>query len=181
MAHGAFQTRERRVPVLEPKYQDFTSERLPVFLQADLDLLRTLGMAGIPAIVGSSDENDPTFASRYCRGHCILPSRYQPDALVTAMLDAGDRLCASFGRRVPLMYGQDDWLELIYAHRDRLQVKFLLLLNDPDVAVGLFTKDRFEALARKYDLPVPRSLQWDSLAEIEGAVLAKPRSRSFLL
>ena len=113
--------------MFEFKYQDFTSERPPVLLLADLDLLRTLGMAGIPAIVGSSDESDPTFASRYCRGRCVLPSRHQPDALVVALLDAGDRLVASLGRRVPLMYGEDVWLELIYAHRDRLQGKFLLL------------------------------------------------------
>jgi D-aspartate ligase len=164
--------------MLELKYQNFTSERPPVLLQADLDLLRTLAMAGIPAIVGSSDEGDPTFASRHCRARCILPSRYEPDALVAAMLDVGDQLFASLGRRVPLMYGADDWLELIYAHRDRLQEKFLLLLNDPDVAVGFLTKDRFEALARKWDLPVPRDLPWEALSEIQGAVLAKPRSRS---
>ncbi len=165
--------------MLELKYQNFTSERPPVLLLTDYVLLRTLGMAGIPVIVGSSDESDPAFASRYCRGRCILPSRYkQPDALVAAVLDAGDRLFASLGRRVPLMYGEDHWLELIYAHRDRLQEKFLLLLNDPEVAVGLLTKDCFEALARKWDLPVPRSLPWETLSEIQGAVLAKPRVRS---
>ena len=164
--------------MLELKHQRFTSERPPVLLQADLDLLRTLGMAGIPAIVGSSDENDPTFASRYCRGRCILPSKYQPDALIAAMLDAGDRLFALLGRRVPLMCGADDWLDLIYAHRDRLQEKFLLLLNDPEVAVGLLTKDRFKAFARKWELPVPRDLPWETLSGIQGAVLAKPRSRA---
>jgi predicted ATP-grasp superfamily ATP-dependent carboligase len=160
------------------RVSDFTPERPPVFLQADLDLLRTLGMADIPVIVGSNDASDPAFVSRYCRGRCILPSRYQPEAMVAAMLDAGDRLAASLGRRVPLMYGADDWLELIYAHRDRFQRKFLLLLNDPEVAVGLLTKDRFEALARKHELPVPRDLPWEALSRIQGAVIAKPRSRS---
>lgn len=166
-------------PMLELKSQIFTSERPPVLLQADLDLLRTLGMAGIPAIVVSSDKSDPTFASRYCSGRCISPPRYQADALVAALIDASDQLFASLGRRVPLMYGGDDWLELIYAYRDRLQEKFLLLLNDPEVAVGLLTKDRFEALARKRDLPVPRSRPWEALSEIQGAVIAKPHSRSF--
>jgi predicted ATP-grasp superfamily ATP-dependent carboligase len=165
--------------MLDLKYQNVTSERPPVFLQADLDLLRTLGMAGIPVIVGSSDNGDPTFASRYCRGRCILPSRRRPDALVAAMLDAGNQLFSSFGRRIPLMCAQDDWLELLYAHRDRLQEKFLLLLNDQEVAIGLLTKDRFEALARKRDLHVPRSLPWETLCESQGAVVAKPRSRSF--
>lgn len=165
--------------MLELKHRHFSSEQPPVLLQADLDLLRTLGMAGIPAIVCSSNESDPPFSSRYCRGRCILPSRYQPEALLTAVLDAGDQLFASLGRRVPLMYGQDDWLELICAYRDRLQEKFLFLLNEPEVAIGLLTKDRFDALARKFDLPVPRSLPWEALSGINGAVLAKPRSRSF--
>jgi predicted ATP-grasp superfamily ATP-dependent carboligase len=134
-------------------------------------------MAGIPAIVASSDESDPTFTSRYCSGRCILPSRHEPDALAAALLNAGDELFASLGRRVPLMYGEDYWLELIYAHRDPFQQKFLLLLNDPEVAVGFLTKDRFEALAQKWGLPVPRSLLWETLSETEGAVLAKPISK----
>ena len=165
--------------MLELKYQDFTAERPPVFLQTDLDLLRALGMAGIPAIVGSSEVNDPAFASRYCRGRCVLPSRYQADAVAAAIVDAGDRLSRSLGRRVPLMYGQDDWLELIYAHREALQKNFLLLLNDPEIAIGLLTKDRFEALATRRDLPVPRSLPWEAIPQIQGPVLAKPRSRSY--
>jgi hypothetical protein len=70
------------------------------------------------------------------------------------MLDAGDQLSAALGRRIPLMCAADDWLEFIYAHRDRLPRKFLLLLNDPEMAAGFLTKDRFEALARKWDLPV---------------------------
>jgi predicted ATP-grasp superfamily ATP-dependent carboligase len=136
-------------------------------------------MAAIPAIVASSDERDPAFASRYCEGRCLLPSRYQTDALAEALLEAGDRLFASLGHRIPLMYGADDWLELIYAHRENMQQKFLLLLNDTEVAVGLLTKDRFETLARERDLPVPRTLSWETLPHMPGAVLAKPRSRSF--
>lgn len=164
--------------MLELKRRRFSPERPPVLLQADLDLVRTLGMAGIPVVVASSDKDDPAFASRYSAGRCVLPSRYQPDALVTAMLDAGDRLSDALGRRVPLMYGADDWLELICAHRDRLQEKFLLLLNDPEVAWGLLMKDRFEPLARDLDLPVPRHLPWEALSGIPGAVIGKPRSRA---
>lgn len=163
--------------MVEIQYENTTSERPPVLLLAGPVLLRTLAMAGIPAVVASSDESDPTFASRYCRGRCILPPQHEPDALIAALLDAGEQLLGSLGRRAPLMYGDDYFLELIYAHRDRVQEKFLLLLNDPDVAAGLLAKDRFEALARAWDLPVPRSLPWEALSDIEGGVLAKPRSK----
>jgi D-aspartate ligase len=163
--------------MLEIDCRNITVERPPVLLAAGPDLLRPLGKAGIPVIVASSYEDDPTFASRYCGGRCILPPRNQPDALIDALLDAGDRLLTLLGRRVPLMYGDDYFLELIYRHRDRLQEKFLLLLSDPNVALGLLTKDRFEVLARDRDLPLPRCLPWDMLSEIEGPVVAKPCSK----
>jgi len=154
-----------------------TTARPPVLLAAGPVLLRPLGMAGIPVIVASSEDHDPTFASRYCGGRCILPPRSEPIALVDALLDAGERLSNRLGRRVPLMYGEDYFLELIYRHRERLQQKFLLLLCDPVVATALLTKDRFDELAHARGVPVPRSLDWDMLSEIDGPVLAKPRSK----
>ncbi|WFU43281.1 hypothetical protein QA640_12990 [Bradyrhizobium sp. CB82] len=165
------------VSMLEVRDRYMRTEQPPVLLAAGTVLLRPLGMAGIPAIVASSEGDDPTFASRYCGGRCLLPPRSEPTALVDALLDAGERLSSRLGRRVPLMYGEDYFLELIYMHRERLQEKFLLLLCDPDVAIGLLTKDRFDELARARGVPVPRSLDWDILSEIDGPVLAKPRSK----
>jgi D-aspartate ligase len=162
--------------ILDINCRNITADRPPVLLAAGPVLLRPLGMAGIPAIVASSEDN-PAFASRYCGGRCILPPRNEPDALIEALLDTGDRLFRALGRRVPLMYGEDYFLELIYMHRARFEEKFLLLLNDPEVALDLLMKDRFEALARSRDLPAPRSLPWDLLSEIEKPVLAKPRSK----
>ena len=63
------------------------------------------------------------------------------------MLGLGERLAREHGRRVPLFYGSDDALELIHAHRDRLQRRFLLLLNDRYVARALIAKDRFQQLS----------------------------------
>ncbi len=163
--------------MLEVSYRHLTMDRPPVLLAAGPVLLRPLGMAGIPAIVASTEDDAPAFASRYCAGRCILPPRSEPSALVDALIDAGERLSSQFGRRVPLMYGEDYFLELIYMHRERLQQKFLLLLCDPAVATGLLTKDRFDELARARGIPVPRSLDWDMLSEIDGPVLAKPRSK----
>lgn len=163
--------------MLKINYQNVTPERPPVLLLGAHGLLRTLAMAGIPAIVASTYTNDPAFFSRYCTGRCILPSRDEPSAVIAAMLDAGDRLLALLGRRVPLMYAEDYFLELFCAHADRLREKFLLLLNDPEVAAGLLKKDRFEAFARKLDLPVPRSLPFEMLCKFDGPVLAKPRSK----
>ncbi len=157
--------------------QAFTPGRPPVLLLAGPVLVRTLGLAGIPLIVASSDAADPAFASRYCGGRCVLPPKEEPEAMMDSLIEAGDRLFAQFGRRVPLMYGNDFYLELIYTLRKQLEERFLLLLTDPEPAYALLTKDRFETLARERNLPVPRSLTWEELPAIEGAVLAKPSSK----
>ena len=42
----------------------FDPGRPPVVLLGGINLVRTLGLAGIPAIVASSDREEPAFASR---------------------------------------------------------------------------------------------------------------------
>src|SRR5258708_2401465 len=106
---------------------DYSAKRPPVLLLGGINLVRALGLAGIPAIVASSDRDEPALASRYCTQTLALPPMDRPEAVVEALLDAGGRLHRSLGRRVPLMYGSDDALELIYAHRERFEACFLLL------------------------------------------------------
>jgi len=156
-------------------------ERPPAFLLGGgLNLIRPLGFAGIPAIVASPDPHEPALASRYCSGRCRLPSLHLHEAVAETLLAAGDRLTSRLGRRLPLFYGNDDYLNLIYAFRDELAQHFLLVLNEPDVARALIDKDRFEALARDRGLAVPRTLAWDdrspdALSHAAGPVLVKPK------
>jgi len=139
-----------------------------------VNLIRSLGLAGIPVVVASFDHDEPAFASRYCVGRCNLP---QGEAAVDAIVRIGDRLASVHGRRVPLMYGSDDYLKLIYANRDRLQRYFLLMLNDPDIAEALLVKDAFQSFAESRELPVPRSLAWDRVAGEKGPVVVKPSNK----
>ncbi len=154
--------------------------QLPVVLMGGTNLVRSLGRAGIPAIVATADPDEPAIASRYCHAHCPLPSYAEPEAVVQALVALGQRIATAFGRRAPLMYGSDDALELIHAHRERLERYFLLLLNPPEVGDALIDKDRFQAFATARGLPVPRSLDWapgspNSVAAMAGPVLVKPK------
>jgi predicted ATP-grasp superfamily ATP-dependent carboligase len=165
---------------LETDLRRFHSDRPPVVLLGGLDLLRPLGYAGIPAIVATPDAQEPSLVSRYCSGSCLLPALENRDAAARALIDAGAQLSAALGRRIPLLYGNDDYLELILAYREELDRYFLLLLNAPDIAAALLDKDRFEALALSRGLTVPRRLAWgdtgpDSLGLAQGPVLVKPR------
>jgi D-aspartate ligase len=164
---------------LDPSLQRLDRHRLPVVLLGGITLVRTLGLARIQAVVASPDPHDHVFASRHCTARCVLPPYDQAEAAVDAIVALGDRLSDTYGRRVPLMYGSDDALELIYAHRERLQRHFLMLLNDPDVGRALIAKDRFQAIAQARGIPVPQELQWEgtgrgSLAGTAGEVLIKP-------
>ncbi len=155
-------------------------ERIPVLLLGGVNLVRTLGLAGIPAIVASPDADDPAFASRHCAGRAVIPAYESGEAAVDAIVSIGDQLATMYRRRVPLVYGSDDALELIHTHRDRMQRYFLLLLNEPEIAAALLDKERFQALARRRGLPVPRALAWngrgeDAVAAAPGAVIMKPR------
>ena len=156
----------------------FARERPPVLLLAGPVLVRTLGIAGIPLIVASSDATAPAFFSRYCGGRCVLASKDDPDALLCDLLEVGDRLSAQFGRRIPLMYGDDFFLEFIVTHRQPLAERFLFLLPDPHTADALLAKDLFQEFAHERGLPVPRSLSWENLAVTDLPVLAKPRSKA---
>lgn len=154
-------------------------QRIPVLLLGGINLVRTLGEAGIPAIVASADGEDPARDSRFCKGVYEMPPLDTP-AAVEALVAAGRRLALHFGRRVPLMFGSDDALELVGRHRRRLERYFLFLVNDPEVAVGLIAKDRFQAFGYQRGLPLPRALRFDAcgddaVAAFPGAVLVKPK------
>lgn len=158
------------------------TRQVPVVLLGGVSLVRSLGMAGIPAIVATSNPEEPALASRYCKGRYRIPRLDSGKPAADALVSLGDRLAAEHGRRVPLMYGSDDALELINAHRERLQRYFLLLLNDPPVAGALLAKDRFQAFAAHRGLPVPRSLAWEgqgpgSVRGTPGPVVAKPSEK----
>ena len=157
-------------------------DTLPVVLLGGVNLVRALGLAGIPAVVASADPDDPVFASRYCAGRCILPPWEKPDAAIDAIVGIGERLCAIHGRRVPLVYGSDEALKVIYAHRQRLERYFLLLVSDTCIGEAMLDKDRFQELAASRGIPVARVLAWDgegpgTLLGTTGPVIIKPKTK----
>ena len=154
--------------------------RLPVVLLGGLNLVRALGLGGIQAIVATAEPDEPALHSRYCTFGVALPREH--DARVDAIATLGERLAALYGRRVPLMYGSDDALELLYANRTRLARFFLFLACESEIAESLIAKDRFQAFAEARGLPMPRLLSWadDGVAPLAGCtreVVVKPRAK----
>jgi len=146
----------------------------PVVLLGGLNIVRALGMAGIPVIIASSQRHKPSMASRYCSGVIELPPITERAAVVETLIENAKTL----GGRIPLFYDNDDRLALVQDYRAALAPQFALLLNEPELADALVEKARFQALAERTGLPVPRRLDWETLHAERGPVLVKPKTRT---
>lgn len=122
-------------------------------VMGDVDLVRALGLGGISsACFGFPD--DPARFSRHVRTTLPWIDHWQrQDELVAALL--------RFGRaqpEPPVLYPQTDAALLLASHhRDELATAFRFVLADDALVEQLVDKDRFQALAERCGLPVPRS------------------------
>lgn len=150
----------------------------PVVLLGGLNIVRALGLAGIPVLVASSERRTPSMASRYCAGSVVLPPIAEREAFVDTLARAGRRLAARYGAPLPLFYDNDDRLALVQDCRAALEPHFALLLNERALGEALLDKSLFQALAERRGLPVPRRIAWDALDAENGPVLVKPKLRT---
>ena len=153
-------------------------ERPPVVLVGGLNIVRALGLAKIPVIIASSKPRTPSMASRYCAGTIALPPIAERERYVEALVRAGRRLAEHHGAPVPLFYDNDDRLAVVQDCRDQLAPHFALLLNERGLADALLEKARFQALAERCSLPVPRRIDWEALDAEDAPVLVKPKTRT---
>jgi D-aspartate ligase len=164
--------------------------RPPAVVAGDLTLVRPLGWRGVPIIAVTTDLADPVLRSRYVHGHCLVPGFGPAHEEETAhvLAELGERLCRLFGRPVPLFYGQDNQLELLYHHRELLERVFLFLLNDEPLAWALHDKAGFFAACSAAGVSVPPTVvpkEGEDTQALETALAAlmpplviKPRSKS---
>jgi D-aspartate ligase len=120
-------------------------------VMGDVDVVRALGLAGIPvAFFGPDDE--AARLSRHVRAQLPWIDPWtRPAELV-------DRLLA-FARaqpEPPALFPQTDATLLVASrHRDRLAERFRFALADAELVEALVDKSRFQALAAEHALPVP--------------------------
>ena len=147
-------------------------------LLGGLNLVRALGLGGIPVIVASPQPDWPALFSRYTRATLHLPPLDNPAAVVDVIAEAGERLAQAMGRKIPLYYGNDDYLALVQENHERLGRHYTVLLNEAELARSLIDKERFEVFARGRGVPVPRTLRWDELERWYAPVLVKPKRKT---
>jgi D-aspartate ligase len=122
-------------------------------VMGDVDLVRALGVAGIPcAFFGYAD--DSARFSRHVRVSLPWIDQWErQEELVGALLDF-----ARSQPEPPALFPQTDaTLLLASRYRDRLAEGFRSALADRELIEQLVDKARFQELAVGHDLPVPRS------------------------
>jgi predicted ATP-grasp superfamily ATP-dependent carboligase len=149
--------------------------RPPALLLGGLNLVRALGLAGIPVVLAATRADSLAFASRFCSQGVLLPPLEPLEAAVDRIVRLGERLSRAVGASVPLFYGDDDYLNLVLRNRGRLAQHFRFIVNDREVAMALIDKERFAAFGRARGLPLPRQLDWDEAAACDAPVLVKPK------
>jgi predicted ATP-grasp superfamily ATP-dependent carboligase len=149
----------------------------PVVLLGGVAIVRALGAARIPVLVASLNPEAPGRWSRHCSGFIALAPASGREALAQQLAREGRQLALRHGGPLPLFYDNDDRLALVQDFRDLLAPHFALLLNERGLGEALLDKARFQALAERLRLPVPRCIAWEALAEEPGPVLVKPKHK----
>jgi len=126
-------------------------------VMGDTDLLRSLGLAGIPCAVVTKP-GAPARFSRFAR--VVVPWR---DAWEHAdeLVDILTAFAASQPEAPVLFYQEDRELLLVSRYRDVLRRRFRFVVADATLVEDLVDKSRFQRLASRLDLPVPRARPLD--------------------
>ena len=145
----------------------------------DMDLVRPIGLAGIPCAVVARRGAAPRF-SRFARARVEWFDAWdEPEALVEVLVRFG----AAQAERPVLFYEEDRELLLVSRHRDRLATAFRFVVPHAELVEDLVDKDRFRDLARRIGLPTPGATliragdSVDEASALRFPLIVKPLTR----
>lgn len=126
-------------------------------VMGDMNMVRALGMGGIGCAVVTQP------------GDAVLHSRYTTQAMFWEDFENGGEalveMLMRFGSVQPeppvLYYQQDAQLLMVSRQRERLSTAFRFVVPDAELVEDLVDKARFQILAERLDLPVPKTRRID--------------------
>jgi predicted ATP-grasp superfamily ATP-dependent carboligase/peptidoglycan/xylan/chitin deacetylase (PgdA/CDA1 family) len=160
--------------------------RLPAVVLGDLSLVRPLGAGGVPVILVTSDGGDPALTSRLVSERVVIPELAAADRTLAsaALAAAGADLRRRWGRPLPLFYGSDRHLQVLYGAPADLSESLLYTTNEATLAAALLDKGRFHELCVRAGLPVPPTVVPstepldEAVAALREPLVVKPRCKS---
>jgi predicted ATP-grasp superfamily ATP-dependent carboligase len=149
-------------------------------VMGSMNLLRPIGLAGIRC-AAVAPHGSPTLYSRFTRAalHCESFTE-GTDALVGELV--------RFGTAQPeppvLFFEEDTQLLLVSRYRDRLAAAFRFTIADAQLVEDLVDKTRFQVLAERLGLPVPKTRRLRPAAspappdlDLRFPIIVKPATR----
>lgn len=126
-------------------------------VMGDLNMVRALGLGGIGcAVVARPD--DTALYSRHTR-RALYWDNFENGQ--TALIEKLVRFGAAQPQRPVLYYQQDAQLLMVSRHRQHLSRAFRFVVPEAGLVEDLVDKARFQVLAERLDLPVPRTRRID--------------------
>lgn len=146
----------------------------------DIDLVRSLGLAGIGSAVAVPPGAAPRF-SRFTREVLHWSSPWEhPEKLVETLIRFGK----TQPQRPVLFYASDGDLLLVSRNRERLRKVFRFVIADQTLVEDLVDKERFQELAERLSLPVPAARRLHpeqdpatAAADLRFPIIVKPLTR----
>jgi D-aspartate ligase len=134
----------------------------------EIDLVYALALAGLPSAI-IAKPNALACHSRSTREIIgWIDPWVSPEHLVERLVEWGDAREAP-----PVLFYDGDWdLLLVSRHRDSLAKSFGFVVPDAELVEDTMDKERFQALADRLDLPVPRAVRLEPGAEWNGELSA---------
>lgn len=134
---------------------------IPAFSCSEIGVVHSLGLAGIPVLVGSFFRDNPALFSRFARDKYFF-SCYDKSTYI-------DELCAygKLFKEKPVLYSDDDRaLLLISEHRERVAKYYRFLFPEKEMVARILDKRMFGELCREKNLPAPASFDISSKADL---------------
>jgi D-aspartate ligase len=141
------------------------TELPPAFVCGEIGLVRSLGEAGIPLVVGSYYKDNIALYSRYC-GKTVLFSHTASRTFVEELIAFGKNA----GRKM-VFFSDDDRAVLSFSqYRDELKDYFYFNLPDHNLVETLLDKRKFGVLADRLKLAVPKTYTPSSAGELNEII-----------
>jgi predicted ATP-grasp superfamily ATP-dependent carboligase len=150
-----------------------------------MSVIRPLVWSGVPIVVGTDDPNDHCLRSRHVRTHFLLPGYGDRvrERSADVLRRIGERMVGAWKSRIPLFYGSDAQLALLYDHQAALEPFFRFVLTDAAVGRAMLDKLAFASLCERRGVPALRTCQLDggqeqALSRLRPPLLVKPRLKT---
>lgn len=143
----------------------------------DVDLVRALALGGIRSVVAA----EPGNPARYSRATAGVLEWANPSTSAEVLVERLLEFARRRGTPTALFYDGDWDLLVVSRHRDALAAGFRFVVADRDLVEDLVDKARFQALAERLGLPVPRGRRLaggqDAVEDLRFPLLVKPLIR----